>query len=109
MNSCRNPCKASVLLPPSTFHLLPPTSIPDMFSSSFFPCLPAVHAQLWSWLQAPRGLVQERRERGNTARVQVSQTRPAYLQGALQPAALPTPSVGDRSVGRGESGYDHLK
>lgn len=39
----------------------------------------------------------------------MSQTGPAYLQGALQPAALPSPSVGDGSVGRGESGYEHLK
>lgn len=82
MNSCRNPCIASISLPPPTS----PTSLPDVFSSLFllpFLSPPAVHAQLWSWLQASCGLVQEWREWGNAARVQVSKTGPAYLQGAL--------------------------
>lgn len=36
---------------------------------SSFPTLSAVHTQLWSWLQAPCGLVQERGEWGHAARI----------------------------------------
>lgn len=45
----------------------------------------AVHAQLWAWLQAPRGRVQKRRERRYSARIQVSKTQSAHLKGTLQP------------------------
>lgn len=45
----------------------------------------AVHAQLWPGLQAPRGPVQERRERRHSAGIQVSETQSAHLEGALQP------------------------
>lgn len=62
----------------------------------------AVHAQLWSRLQAPSGPVQERRERRHSAGIQVPQTQSAHVEGTLQPEALPPASVGHRSMGRGE-------
>lgn len=77
----------------------PPTHLTVTFPVS------AVHAQLWAWLPAPRGPVQEWRERRHSARIQVFETQSAHLKGTLQPEALPPASVGHRPMGRGKMSF----